>query len=113
MKASYYNGKYALSKLPDHLGNVKSTLSPARHELVKTIANYCIELRRRYSKNYPVIYVSVGYVKKNTSKGLNITPMRSDSAIYEAVNECLPARFNNTVFCVSAVEINNYIFIET
>lgn len=110
MTITYYNGKYAESKLPDHLKDVKSTLPSSRHEVVKAIANYCIELLRRY-KAHPLICVAI-VEAGSKSKSLHLTHDRSKSAIFEAVNECFPRNFTKKKFCVSAVEISNYLSIE-
>ena len=90
-------------KLPDYYKDEPSTLSKARHQLVKSICNFIVYVQHHMKKRGWEDYKKITITDMNTGKKFDVYAhfAASRSQFFEAVHEHLRWRFRPGVYMCS------------
>lgn len=98
-------------KLPDYYKDDKSTLSKARHQLVKEICNFIVYVQHHMKKRGWDDYKKITITDMDTKKEFDVYAhfANSMSQFFERVHEQLPRKFRPRVYMCS-VENTDTLF---
>lgn len=98
-------------KLPDYYKDEPSTLSKARHQLVKSICNFIVYVQHHMKKRGWEDYKKITITDMNTGKKFDVYAhfANSMSQFFERVHEQLPRKFRPGVYMCS-VENEDTLF---
>ena len=87
-------------KLPDYYKGEPSTLSKARHQLVKTLCNFIVYVQHHMKKRGWEDYKKITITDMDTKKEFDVYAnfAYSRSQFFERVHEQLPRKFRPKVF---------------
>ncbi len=90
-------------KLPDYYKDEKSTLSKARHQLVKSICNFVVYVQHHMKKRGWADFKKITITDMNTKKEFDVYAhfAASRSQFFERVHEQLPRKFRPRVYMCS------------
>ena len=90
-------------KLPDYYKDEKSTLSKARHQLVKSICNFLVYVQHHMKKRGWDDYKKITITDMDTKKEFDVYAhfAASRSQFFEAVHARLPKKFRPKVYMCS------------
>ena len=97
-------------KLPDYYKDEKSTLSKARHQLVKSICNFIVYVQKHMKKRDCVYSKKITITDMETKKEFSIYVFSiynfffARSIFFERVNEQLPKKFIPKVYMCSVTD---------
>lgn len=90
-------------KLPDYYKDEKSTLSKARHQLVKSICNFIVYVQHHMKNRGWEDYKKITITDMDTKKEFDVYAhfANSRSQFFERVHENLPKKFRPRVYMCS------------
>lgn len=90
-------------KLPDYYKDETSTLSKARHQLVKSICNFIVYVQHHMKKRGWEDFKKITITDMNTKKEFDVYAnlAYSRSQFFESVHEQLPKKFRPRVYMCS------------
>lgn len=90
-------------KLPDYYKDEPSTLSKARHQLVKSICNFIVYVQHHMKKRGWEDYKKITITDMDTKKEFDVYAhfQNSMSQFFERVHENLPKKFRPRVYMCS------------
>ena len=93
-------------KLPDYYKDEPSTLSKARHQLVKSICNFVVYVQHHMKKRGWEDYKKITITDMDTKKEFDVYAkfVSSRSQFFECVHENLPKKFRPKVFMCSVTD---------
>ena len=99
-KTEFHTSGNSGVKLPDYYKDEKSTLSKARHQLVKAICNFVVYVQHHMKKRGWSDFKKITITDMNTKKEFDIYAhfAASRSQFFEAVHERLPRKFRPGVY---------------
>ena len=97
-------------KLPDYYKDEKSTLSKARHQLVKSICNFIVYVQHHMKKRGWEDYKKITISEMSMGKKFDVYAhfANSRSQFFESVHENLPKKFRPGVYMCSVENTNTW-----
>lgn len=97
-------------KLPDYYKDEKSTLSKARHQLVKSICNFIVYVQHHMKKRGWEDYKKITITEMSMGKKFDVYAnfAYSRSQFFERVHENLPKKFRPGVYFCNVEDSNTW-----